>query len=33
MKKVVLFGAGQIGAMTARLLGPEYMALCAADPG
>ena len=31
MKKVVLFGAGQIGAMIARLLGPGYMVLCAAD--
>ena len=31
MKKVVLFGAGQIGAMAARLLGPGYMVLCAAD--
>ena len=31
MKKVVLFGAGQVGAMTARLLGPDYMIVCAAD--
>ena len=31
MKKVVLFGAGQVGAMAARLLGPEYLALCIAD--
>lgn len=31
MKKVVLFGAGQVGAMTVRLLGPEYRVLCIAD--
>ena len=27
----MLFGAGQVGAMIARLLGPEYEALCFAD--
>ena len=31
MKKVVLFGAGQVGAMTARLLGPDYMIVGAED--
>lgn len=31
MKRVLLFGAGQVGAMTARLLGTEYRALCFAD--
>lgn len=31
MKKTVLFGAGQTGAMVARLLGPEYIIMCAAD--
>ena len=31
MKRTVLFGAGQVGAMIARLLGPEYEALCFAD--
>lgn len=31
MKTVVLFGAGQAGAMVLRLLGPEYRALCFAD--
>ena len=27
MKTVVLFGAGQVGAMVARLLGADYRAL------
>ena len=31
MKKTVLFGAGQTGAMVARLLGSEYIIMCAAD--
>ena len=31
MKTVVLFGAGQIGAMLARLMGTEYRILCFAD--
>lgn len=31
MKKAVLFGAGQVGAALARLLGPDYMPLCFAD--
>lgn len=31
MKTVVLFGAGQIGAMLARLMGGEYTAVCFAD--
>ena len=31
MKTVVLFGAGQIGAMVSRLLGPEYSIICFAD--
>ena len=31
MKTVVLFGAGQIGAMVSRLMGTEYAILCFAD--
>lgn len=31
MKTVVLFGAGQVGAMLARLMGTEYRILCFAD--
>ena len=31
MKKTVLFGAGQAGAMAARLLGGDYAAVCFAD--
>ena len=31
MKKVVLFGAGQIGAMLSRLMGTEYRIACFAD--
>ena len=31
MKKVVLFGAGQIGAMLSRLMGTEYRISCFAD--
>ena len=31
MKTVVLFGAGQIGAMVSRLMGPEYRVACFAD--
>ena len=31
MKTVVLFGAGQIGAMVSRLMGPEYRVSCFAD--
>ena len=31
MKTVVLFGAGQVGAMVARLLGADYRARCFAD--
>ena len=31
MKKAVFFGAGQIGAMAARLAGAEYVPLCFAD--
>ena len=31
MKKTVFFGAGQIGAMVARLAGTEYAPLCFAD--
>ncbi len=31
MKKAVIFGAGQIGTMFARLLGKEYRAVCFAD--
>ena len=31
MKAVVLFGAGQIGAMVSRLIGTEYAILCFAD--
>lgn len=31
MKRTILFGAGQIGAMTARLMGAEYDCLCFAD--
>ena len=31
MKKTVLFGAGQAGAMAARLLGGDHAAVCFAD--
>ena len=31
MKKTVLFGAGQAGAMIARLMGTDYQTLCFAD--
>ena len=31
MKKVVLFGAGQVGAMVSRLMGTEYAVSCFAD--
>lgn len=31
MKNVVLFGAGQVGAMVSRLMGPGYWASCFAD--
>lgn len=31
MKTVVLFGAGQIGAMVSRLMGPEYRVACFVD--
>ena len=31
MKTVVLFGAGQIGAMVSRLMGPEYRVACFSD--
>ena len=31
MKKTVLFGAGQIGAMLCRLMGAEYKVVCFAD--
>ena len=31
MKRVVLFGAGQIGAMLSRLMGTEYRVSCFAD--
>lgn len=31
MKKTVLFGAGQVGAMVSRLLGQDYRAVCFAD--
>lgn len=31
MKTVVLFGAGQVGAMVSRLIGTEYAAICFAD--
>lgn len=31
MKKTVLFGAGQVGAMVSRLLGSGYKAVCFAD--
>lgn len=31
MKRTVLFGAGQIGAMTARLIGTDYQVVCFAD--
>ena len=31
MKTVVLFGAGQIGAMVSRLMGTEYSVLCFTD--
>ena len=31
MKTVVLFGAGQIGAMVSRLMGTEYSVVCFAD--
>ena len=31
MKKTVLFGAGQVGAMISRLLSGEYKAMCFAD--
>ena len=31
MKKTVLFGAGQVGAMVSRLLGSGYRAVCFAD--
>ena len=31
MKRVVLFGAGQIGAMVSRLMGAEYRISCFAD--
>ena len=31
MKTVVLFGAGQVGAMISRLMGSAYRVLCFAD--
>ena len=31
MKKVVLFGAGQVGAMVSNLMGPFYRVICFAD--
>lgn len=31
MKKIALFGAGQIGAAVLRLLGSSYAACCFAD--
>ena len=31
MKKTVLFGAGQVGAMVSRLLGQDYRVVCFAD--
>ena len=31
MKTAVLFGAGQIGAMVSRLMGPDYRVVCFAD--
>ena len=31
MEKIILFGAGQIGAAVARLMGPGFEVLCFAD--
>ena len=31
MKTTVLFGAGQVGAMVARMLGTDYSVICFAD--